>query len=958
MQKTHQKHRHHQPKKKKFGIFYGSISSLAVIAFIAVFYFVVLVSAKPRSILLLTQKIESILQEKFGQDNVSIDNSYLSFTNYGTLKISLSGLRILYLETDGISKKSFIIPTLDTEFSLLNILLMRFEPSKIKIANPNILLRDLHQDETAQNGDLSAIASLFATIQKGENTIEDLEIENAKLMIRGKNFQRDFLLKKSQIQLSNRSKNIFITAQNQLIIDEQDEINLSSNCQISENVICDLSLQNFSPSTVADLHPSLAILDRINTSLNTNISFSFQNNEFSDIKFKVFATSGSFEFLDFFAEKMNFANFAINGEYDHKSKTLSLSEVDSDFTDTKNPTNKPHLQMSLAVAETDNQERNLDFDIKLENVLVDEIEKFWPTTLSDNDIRKWVSEHTSGGTIKKASAKFSLVQKGEDFELKDINANANFSGMTLEYDKSFPEIKNISADANFTYKGMKITLTNGEVLQSKISEGLVEIDDFEAKNVMLKISGKTSGHAANSLQHASNDKDFMSEVAKYLNGDSKNSFEITLPLSKEITLKESYIAVNSEISGLKNEYLQGNVTVKSKKNFGSTDFVTNLELKDSEFDVNPLSMSKKSGIESELDLIVSVKNPQKIEIRNILLTKQEAQKPLEKFSGNIAFSTSPMLVTSASFKNTNFNQANYSLTYQGSENSQKIIVSGDRLNLQPFLSHKSADSKLAPELIVQISANRVDLLRNKYLRNLYLSLRCVNGLCTNGMMKTNYDKQDFINLRIDKNEEEQKRTIKGKISDIGYLAEGFGISNIVVGGNADIALEHYAAEKKPVFKGSLSIDNDITFYENETVKRFNKDTLFSQVRDKIFSSEKTTFDLVKVDFQIKDSILDIRSLVANNYKIGITSKGSINLSSNEINLKGMIVPGYIVNSLFGLGKIPLVGGVISGLLTGGEGGGLFGIRYQYDKNPKDTEGVFSTNKVAAFVPSTIQNLFE
>ena len=370
-------------------------------------------------------------------------------------------------------------------------------------------------------------------------------------------------------------------------------------------------------------------------------------------------------------------------------------------------------------------------------------------------------------------------------------------------------------------------------------------------------------------------------------------------------------------------------------------------------------MSKKSGVESKLNFAVSIKNPKNIEIKNLLLTKKEVQKPIEKFSGNIALKTSPsVFVSSANFKNENFNNANYSLDYQATNNSQKIIVNGNRLNFGPFLSHNSKGSNPAPNLTIQIAANRVDLLNNKSLHGFYFSMQCVNKLCTRGLLKSNYNKEDSINLQIDNQSKNNQININGHIENIGYLAEGFGISNVVVGGDATVKIQHFLSEEKPTFKGDLKIDNDIIIYENETVKRFNKDTLFSQIRDKIFSSDKTTFDSVKLEFEIKDSILNISSLVANNYKIGITAKGLINLDTKDIHLKGMIVPGYIVNSLFGLGKIPVVGDVISGLLTGGEGGGLFGIRYQYDKNPQDIEATFETNKVAAFVPSTIQNLFE
>ena len=113
-----------------------------------------------------------------------------------------------------------------------------------------------------------------------------------------------------------------------------------------------------------------------------------------------------------------------------------------------------------------------------------------------------------------------------------------------------------------------------------------------------------------------------------------------------------------------------------------------------------------------------------------------------------------------------------------------------------------------------------------------------------------------------------------------------------------------------------------------------------------------------LDFSYQNSVITIKSLIANNFKIGITAKGNINLADDSMQIKGMIIPGYIVNSLFGLGNIPVLGGVIRGILIGGEGGGIFSIRYEYLKKPSDKEGQFSTNKVSAFVPSSISSLFE
>ncbi len=965
MHKHQQKHPNSKSKNNKLGLFYGTAASLVIIALIVIFYFAVLVSTKPRSILLVTQKIESVLQEKFGRDNVSIDKTFLSFTNYGTLKITISDLRILYPDSDGVGKESFIIPDLETEFSLLNFLRLNFQPSKIKVSNPNIFLGDWQKltsassDPSAKQSDLSLITALLSSIRKGENPIEDLEIENAKLLVRGENFEREILLKKSQIHVVSKGKNLVISSQSQLSLDaKESEVTLSSNCTISDNTICDLSLQNLSPNLISEFHPSLAELSKINAALSANISFAFQNDELSNLKFKIFSEKGDFEFAEFFTQKMYFSDFSVNGGYDHKTKTLDLSQIETDFADATKPANKAHLRMSLLISGLENEQgKKFDFSIQLQNVLGDELKKFWPITLQENGIREWVTTHVKGGVIKIASAKFALTQIKDEFFLNNINAEASLSGINLKYSPDFPEVKNISATANFTKENMKIAIASGEVLQTKISESLVTIDDFAAKTVMLKISGKATGNAANGLHHANNDPEFTKEVTKYLNGDAQSDFDIRLPIDKEITLKNSYVTVNSVISGLSNEYLHGGAIVSSKKDFGSVDFVTNIDLTVAELDSNPLDLTKKSGVESQLNLVVSVRSPQEIRIKNIVLSKKEKGGQLEKISGDISLQTTPFLITSVNLKNTNFDKNNYLIAYRADAktNLRKISWRGDRINFGTFLKQKISKENF-PDLTLQLVANRAHLLKNKVLHNLYLSLNCTKGLCEKGLLKANYNKQNFANLRIDKAEENY--LVTGRVTDSGYLAEGLGISDVITGGDAKLKIQHYAIDNKPVLKGTLTIDNEITIYENETVKRFSQNTLFSQIRDKIFASDKTIFNSVKLEFHLQDYVLGIDSLVANNYKIGVTAKGEINLISKSCQLKGMIVPGFIVNNLFGIGKIPIVGGVISGLLTAGEGGGLFGIRYEYDKKSEDKEAKFTTNKVSAFVPSTIQNLFD
>jgi len=249
-------------------------------------------------------------------------------------------------------------------------------------------------------------------------------------------------------------------------------------------------------------------------------------------------------------------------------------------------------------------------------------------------------------------------------------------------------------------------------------------------------------------------------------------------------------------------------------------------------------------------------------------------------------------------------------------------------------------------------------LRKKILNRVNLNLNCEGEICQSGNFNANIAKQKNIALKIQKNLKEVEYFIDGQISDAGFIIEALGISNLISGGNAKVNIKQKIIDKKLVLEGNIKINSDITLFENEAVKKLYKDNLFSQLKDKIFSSEKTTFGLINIDFTIVDDELNLQSLVANNFKIGVTAKGKINLKTQAMEIKGMIVPGYILNSLFGLGKIPILGSVIRGLLTGGEGGGVFSVRYEYLKKAGEKEGKFSTNKVSAFVPSSIANLFE
>lgn len=976
--------------KRKIGLFYKINFFLFLIVSIVLAYFVILVSTEPKSVPFVTKKIESILQEKLGQD-VSLSNSYISFTRYGTLKVAISSLKILYSLPDSSDKQAIIIPKLETEFSLLGLITMNFQPSKIKIIDANFVMDDLQKlqqaDSRQEKGNMSPIIKFLAMIKSGEIPIENFEVENTKLIFRGAKIKTEILLKKSQIRASTTKKTLFISSINKVSFDAtKSDVDLKVNCQLFEKggLKCDLVLENFLPNCVASLHKSLSHLNQIHAAINATASLSIKDGELHNILFKATSKKGDFDFPQFFSQKMDFANFSVTGEYDDRIGVLNLSEIKTDFTDPSTiqaaKIAPSHLDMSLLISDLKNRaSKKLDFFIKLQDVQNDKMEKFWPSALNQKDIRQWVITHIRGGMVRNAYAKFSLTETPNVTNLESMDAQVVFSDFNLEYDKNFPPISHVSGIANFGINGMKIAIASGDVLNSKISDGLVEIDNFMAPITLLKISGKSKGSAADGLKHVDYKSTFATEIEKYLNGDSQNDFDIRIPLQEKINLKDTYVAVNSTIKSLNNPYLRGGVVINAKKDFKSSDFIAKANLSAAELTSPSFDVIKAANIESNLSLVVDVKNPKLVAIKNIILQKKEnilektskksaqLRKSNSKITGEIAFETSPFLLTAADLKNDNFGRNNFSISYKIDKktSTQKLFLRGKQFNLAALLAEKQkfsqagAENKKFNNLQIQIATDNLALLHNKMIKNFYLSLNMEKGIFMRGLAKGDYAKSQLLSLKAEKkSQDDPDLQIEGDIFDVGYFAEAFGISDTISGGDAKIKAHGHVTDNKQVLIGEITISDNITIYENQAVKKLASNTLFSTIKDRIFSNDKTIFDSVKVDFSYVDGILNIKSLIANNYKIGITAKGKIDLKNNIYDIRGMIVPGFIINNLFGIGKIPIIGNVISGLLTGGEGGGLFGIRYEYIRKKGDAEATFETNKISSFVPTSIKSLFD
>lgn len=975
--------------KKELSLFYKLGLFFILLASVAIFYFMIIVSTSPRSFPFVTQKIQSYLKENVGNDS-NIGASQIKFTRYGTLKVGIDDLQLFY-NIDENNKQEFHIPRLEGEISLWNLITFNFVPSTVRIINPRIVIDNKGQDllledknVITKNQQTNIFVHVLRAIRDDYSGVEDFEIINAEFDIKGKTIDRQILVKESRITIVEEKGKTNLHFVNRVNVDAQKpDVSFNATCTMQNvaSLQCAVFLGKFNAASISTLHPKLAYLEEIDASFDVIASFLIDHNGMDDVLFDVKSKQGRFEFLSFFSKAMDFKNLSIKGEFHKNLGIFAISDLKVDFpNDNKDGDDYAHLSMSATFSHLQNQqERQSDFDITLKNVLNDDLDKFWPVTLAKGGIRQWVIEHFSGGVINDAYANFTLKMDDQQTRLRDIKSRLVFSGLGLKYSDKFPAISDIKAVANFTKNDMNIDIVDGKLLESRILDTKVSIDDFHASNVMLHINGQSTGNAADSLKHVdNNDKVFKKHVENYLNGESNNHFDIRLPLSKKMGLKDVAIEVNSKITNLKNDYVRGGVTIATKKGFGSREFNTQLDLTKARIAYDPLDIYKEMAQEAGLDVIISFARPNQIALKELLLWKRNTQAKNDdpaEMKAELVIDTKYGHVSSLSLENRHFGENDYLLTYKKNnvELSQELNIKGKAINLGPLIENKFSFTK--PQLKAQqktqeqardkilhssykIAVKKLGLANDKFIDGFSFALYCDNNFCHRGFIIGNYDEDDYVSINTSKDPNNVVK-VEGRLTNVGYLADAFNISDLLSAAKVDVKLTNELQNGSQRLSGDILVDGKITIYETPIVKKLERDNLFSAVRDKIFSSNKVVFDSMKMNLALQDNVLTINSLLANNYKIGITAKGKVNLNENSYDLKGMIIPGYTINNLFGIGKIPVIGNVVTGILTAGqEEGGIFGIRYEYIKNKDDLDPTFKTNKVSAFVPTTIRNLFD
>ena len=154
----------------------------------------------------------------------------------------------------------------------------------------------------------------------------------------------------------------------------------------------------------------------------------------------------------------------------------------------------------------------------------------------------------------------------------------------------------------------------------------------------------------------------------------------------------------------------------------------------------------------------------------------------------------------------------------------------------------------------------------------------------------------------------------------GAVARAMGIYDKAIGGELDVlATIHKGAEGNPV-EGRVRMSK-FRIVDAPTLAKILTVGSLTGVAD-VLSGQGVPFAQFQAPFRMLNDVIRIRGGRAIGPAFGITVDGAIDNNIEEVALSGTVVPAYTINSV--LGAIPILGDI----LTGGKGGGVFGITYE------------------------------
>tara|TARA_A100001011_G_scaffold393527_1_gene483557 strand:+ start:69 stop:3266 length:3198 start_codon:yes stop_codon:yes gene_type:complete len=275
------------------------------------------------------------------------------------------------------------------------------------------------------------------------------------------------------------------------------------------------------------------------------------------------------------------------------------------------------------------------------------------------------------------------------------------------------------------------------------------------------------------------------------------------------------------------------------------------------------------------------------------------------------------------------------------KNNSLISINGASIDIKDFINFKNEKKQ---NFIFTLNIN------NFYYNNVYFGNTFIDSKVENSELKSlkgNISKKENIYIRFQStfNKQSNYNIINIEFDDFGFFLNNSSLSDSFIDGQGNATLYF---KKLSLESGRFEVKNS-SIKNSSFLARLLQLASFTGLLE-ILTNEGIPFDNIIVNFSKQNNVIKIEEAKLQGFSLGGKFKGICELDTQKINLEGIIIPAYAINSL--LNKIPLIGQVITGI----EGDGLIGVNFKVAGTYEKPN--YNVNPLSILTPGIIRSIFD
>jgi len=294
-----------------------------------------------------------------------------------------------------------------------------------------------------------------------------------------------------------------------------------------------------------------------------------------------------------------------------------------------------------------------------------------------------------------------------------------------------------------------------------------------------------------------------------------------------------------------------------------------------------------------------------------------------------------------------------SLIYQAIPGGGKFDIHGKSADVAAWVDNPGDTSENRfsfehfPALLLKADIAHMTLGKDRELSNIKADVNCDVKMCNSANVSgLTVDNKPFA-FRILRNPKGQ-RQVSLHAESAGAFLKAVNVFDGMEGGDLTLTGNYDDSHANSVLKGRADI-NEHTVKNAPILAKILSLASLTGFFDTL-SGDGIHFDRLTMPFMLTQDVITIEDGKTHGDAMGMTIEGTITFPKRALDLQGTIIPSYTLNNV--LGKVPLVGH----MLTGGEGGGVFAARYSV-KGQSDKPDV-SVNPLSILTPGFLRGVFD